>query len=110
MDREGERVRFVTEVTPVIQNMLHIPAFAILSILWLSVLKTCQTDRGKRLIFVLLLATAFGIVNELIQMGVPGRYAGTLDLCLNTVGVLTGVLIYSALERGNPGIARGFHL
>jgi VanZ family protein len=55
---------------------------------------------------VLILSIGFGILNEFIQMAIPGRYAGTTDLGLNTIGALTGVLIYSWLERGKVGFFR----
>jgi hypothetical protein len=99
MDQEIEGLNFIIGLEPSIQNLLHIPAYAILSILLLQVL-------GKRLLLVIVVTIVFGIVNELIQLAIPGRYPSVIDVGLNIVGVVGGMLLYLWLERSRPGPIR----
>jgi VanZ family protein len=92
MDQEIDGLNFIIGLQPSIQNLLHIPAYAILSILLLQVL-------GKRLLLVIVVTIAFGIVNELIQLAIPGRCFGLLDIGLNTIGALVGIFLFRTFER-----------
>jgi glycopeptide antibiotics resistance protein len=98
MDREIEGLNFIIGLNPSIQNLLHVPAYAILSILWLQVVGG-HMDRRKRLLLAFSVSIGFGIFNELIQLAVPRRYPSIVDICSNTIGALGGVLLYLILER-----------
>ena len=80
--------------------------FAILAILWLQISKQYEIEGKKRIVLILLLSFGFGILNELIQLTIPGRYAGILDMGLNTIGVLCGIALYVLLEKSKPGLLR----
>lgn len=99
MDREIEGLNFIIGLQPSIQNLLHIPAYAILSILLLQVL-------GKRLMLVIVGAIVFGMINEWIQLAIPGRYPSMMDMVLNAAGSLVGIILYCKLEKGNMSLAK----
>ena len=79
---------------PSVQNLLHIPAFGILWGLLISLMR----DKGGTISGQVLLAAAIafgvGILMEIIQIPVPGRYASFMDVALNSMGILCGVLIF----------------
>jgi glycopeptide antibiotics resistance protein len=80
---------------PAIQNLVHIPLFGVLAWLWYRLLSA--RIKNDRLLFsaTFLLATGFGILDELHQLTVPGRYASLTDIALNTLGAGFAVwLIY----------------
>ena len=99
MDRDIEGLRFIIQLKPAIQNLLHIPMFAVLAILSLQVLDGFNVSGFWKFLIVACSAAAFGTINELVQLWVPGRYAGFLDMGLNVVGVLLGILIYVLSAR-----------
>ena len=71
---------------PAIQNLAHIPLFGVLAWLWDRLLN-CWIKNGQLLFsLVFLLATGIGILDELHQLTVPGRYASLTDIALNTLG------------------------
>jgi glycopeptide antibiotics resistance protein len=92
----GSIGRFSVEMglTPSVQNIFHIPMFAVLTILWLQFFKAKALRSLYKHILVIAAASLFGIVNELIQTFIPGRYAGVTDLSLNLVGIVLGTLIF----------------
>ena len=99
MDREIQGLNFIIGLKPTIQNLLHIPAYAILSILCIGLLKSCKIRRSTRIWLVIVSVVGFGVLNESVQMVVPGRYAGVMDMGLNTIGALAGILLYPILDR-----------
>ena len=106
MDRQVRGLQFAIDLKPAIQNMLHVPAFAILAILFLQVLNTYHIDGWKRNFMVLLSAVCFGIISEAIQIGIPGRYAGITDVGSNFIGAVVGILTYILAEKSRPGLIR----
>jgi VanZ family protein len=106
MDRDIEGLKFIIQLKPVIQNLLHVPMFALLAILFLQVLDSFDVPGFWKFLIVAFAAVAFGIFNELVQLWVPGRYAGLLDMGLNAIGVLLGILLYVFAARSRPNLLR----
>jgi hypothetical protein len=82
-------------IPPAIQNLAHIPLFGVLAWLWYLPLSACK--KHDRLLFstTFLLTTGFGIMDELHQLTVPGRYASLTDIALNTLGAGFAVWLIS---------------
>ena len=99
MDRDIQGLQFIIDLKPTIQNLLHIPAYTLLSILFLQIFQNYKIDGWRRNVLVLLGAGLIGILSEIIQIAVPGRYGGLMDIGLNFIGVIAGILIYSYVER-----------
>lgn len=96
----GKAVRFIADLDPQLQNLLHIPLFALLQYLWLRAL-AAQGARGVGLFAGSLLITlGYGVFDEFHQSFVPGRYASLTDLLLNLTGALVGVLVFRLAHRG----------
>lgn len=95
----GKAGRFMADIDPQLQNLLHLPLFALLQYLWLRGL-AARGVRGVRLFAGSLLITlGYGVFDEFHQYFVPGRYASLNDLLLNLTGALIGLLIYRLVRR-----------
>ena len=95
----GQSDTFLGFIPPTIQNLLHIPLFALLAWLWCRAL----TGADRRLAVVLALAGAisfaWSLSDEFHQLYVPGRYASLTDVTLNLLGVLIGLGIHAIQHR-----------
>jgi len=97
-DRSYLGVSSTTE--QILSNFAHIPAFALLALLWL---KTFNLN-GNRLLSNLLILSGlvlFAISTEFLQSFVPGRTASFMDLGLNVIGILSGFLIIRLFGKSN---------
>jgi VanZ family protein len=56
--------------------------------------KEYQALKRKQILTVFGFCCVFGILNEIIQMAIPGRFAGITDVALNITGSCMGILIY----------------
>ena len=106
MDREIDGLQFLLALKPVVQNLLHIPLFMLLSILLLQVLQNYKPLSWSRIILALILSCFIGIFNEYIQLFVPGRYPSIIDMGFNTLGAMLGIALYAKLERSGESLIR----
>jgi len=87
--------RFLAELKPQWQNLLHIPVYMILSFIWLH----CVSSPYERSMAVFLYANGYGIFNELVQMMIPGRFFSLLDMLLNGLGVVLGIMLFRCYTK-----------
>jgi glycopeptide antibiotics resistance protein len=106
MDREIEGLEFIFAIEPTLQNLLHIPVYMVLSILWLQVLQPHEMSGRRKVVLVFLLSSLIGIVTELVQTTVPGRYPSLLDTTFNFLGSILGIVLYYRLYRTNDSFIR----
>ena len=106
MDRPIEGLEFVFAIKPTFQNLLHIPVFMVLAILWLQVFQPYEMSVSKKLVLAIVLSSSIGILTECIQMAVPGRYPSALDATFNILGSIVGVALYHKLDRSRDSIVR----
>lgn len=84
---------FLLKLDPGIQNLLHIPMFALL--IWVLFAAYDLSFSGQLLVPSLVVTAAaigYGILLEAVQMFVPGRYASLDDMLFNALGVGIGLL------------------
>ena len=85
----------------VISNLGHIPAYGLLTFLWLKAFDRRKSKsrffKVNALIFISLLL--FAVSDEIHQSFVPGRSPSCIDVGLNITGILFGLGIFSAKGR-----------
>lgn len=77
---------------PGFDKLVHLVEYSILGFLWVKAL-------GKRIITVILLGIIYGVFDEIHQIFVPFREFSVLDILVDGVGVILGVLWRSLLRR-----------
>ncbi len=88
MDGGPGNIQFLTDLDPNLQNLLHIPLYGLLAYLWLRAFHALGLGLWQTIVLSLLITIGYGGFDEVHQSFVPGRYAGLLDICLNTTGAL----------------------
>ena len=86
---------FFAQINPGIQNLLHIPLFAGLTTLWILALMNYQILWKRVLSYSFFISWGYGLIDELHQFYVPGRYPGLIDVILNTLGIVTVLILFS---------------
>ncbi len=91
----GTSENLLSTVPSFFQNMLHLPAYGLLVLLWIATFKARRYQDSRAIWLSASLATAYGAGLELYQAYVPGRFPSWTDLILN----LMGILLFSAGYR-----------
>ena len=85
-------------ISPGLQNLLHVPAYAGLAILWLWAVPGRAGARAAWLAAAL--CAAYGAGLEFVQAFVPGRTGSILDVLLNAAGSAAGLLVMLVIPGG----------
>ena len=75
-----------------VQKVLHVVTYALLATLWMWTLAGIESV-PVRLALSLVLALGLGIALEWYQTTVPGRFGSVLDIALNAVGAVVGLIV-----------------
>ena len=75
----------IPRIPPPVQNMLHVPVFAILSMLLFLVFCEFQIDRLRSILLVILISQTVSILTESIQLFIPGRCPSFGDMGYNFI-------------------------
>lgn len=92
-------------VSPPAQNLLHVPAYAVLMVLAAGCLSPGFSARWAATGAVVLACAAYGTALEAAQRYIPGRTGSAPDALLNLAGVGLGVMLV-VLWRSAPRPAR----
>ncbi len=97
---------FLFEMRTHLFNLIHIPLFMVLAIIWLQIVRAYSLSAWKKISSALLFSIFISTVYELIQMAIPGRSASSMDIGYNLLGVLAGIFVCYKLERAKPSLMR----
>lgn len=98
----------IPRITPVVQNILHVPVFAILSITIFLIFSEYRIDLFKSIVFVILISQAVSIFTESIQLFIPGRCPSFRDISSNFIGTFIGVSLIFGMVKIKTAIGRSF--
>ena len=83
---------WLVEHTPkLVQKLMHLVCYAAMTAMFAWSLETIKSLTA-RLLLSLILALALGAALEWYQTKIPGRFGTILDVVLNTIGALLGLL------------------
>jgi hypothetical protein len=92
-------LKFLTELDPQWQNLLHVPLFGLLQWLWLRAMSQAGRTGGKAVLACGGISLGYGVFDEFHQMFIPGRYASLIDMALNLLGVVGATLLFGMWQR-----------
>jgi len=95
-------------VTPTIQNLLHVPVYGLLALLWIFTLRAYGAAEHRSILLAILLSAAYGGILECWQLWIPGRFASPMDFFLNVTGILLFAWIYKVSYQRSAVISDKF--
>ena len=96
--------RAISEASTIISNLLHIPVFTILSILFLKILRYFDLTKWQESSWTFVFCTLYGLIIEILQTFVPGRFFQLIDMGLNSIGAIIGITIYLVVKKSGKGM------
>ena len=95
-------VKAGSKADQILSNLAHIPAYGILTFMWLKSFNDFTRHKSRALIIgaVLVGLFLFSITDEIHQSFVPGRTASVMDVGLDLLGILIGLALSEAVLKG----------
>ena len=77
-----------------VANMLHVPAYGLLALMWIFTLRDHGVTEHRSMCVAFLVASGYGALTELHQAWIPGRFPSAFDIMLNVAGSLMFIWVY----------------
>ena len=106
MPDTGETGQGTAFISSTIQNVLHIPVYGLLGLLWIFTLRTRGFPENRSVWLAILLSSAYGGLMEIYQIWVPGRFPSAMDFFVNVAGILLFTLSYKQFKDGGKAKSR----
>jgi len=100
MPDTGDTGQVMGFVPSTIQNILHLPVYGLLGLLWILTLRTRGFPENRSVWLAILLSSAYGGLMEFYQIWVPGRVPSATDFLVNVGGILLFTLLYKQMKMG----------
>jgi VanZ like family len=94
---------------PIVQNALHIPAYAILTLVLRWALRAWMHSPNTAALGACAIASAYAVFDEWHQGFVPGRHSSLADVMLDLAGVALGIWLAAWLGSRAQAIASGMN-
>ena len=92
--KEENKVQIANKIEKVVRKFAHYTIYTIGGVLIMNYAYTTDKTKKQQTFGSLLFGAFYAVTDEVHQYFVPGRSARLFDVGLDTLGVLTGILIY----------------
>ncbi|MCF8092221.1 MAG: VanZ family protein [Desulfotignum sp.] len=90
---ESEKT-FRERVMSVVFNLMHVPMYGVLTLVSLHYFECIRFSRPVCAAVTALIAMSVGVLIEVLQIYVPGRYGSFSDIGLNATGIAGGMVLF----------------
>lgn len=94
-------------IETIIRKLAHYTIYAIGGFLIMNYAYTTEKTDKQKILYSITFGACYAISDELHQFFVPERSAKLLDVGIDTLGIITGVIIYFVLRKGLEKALRG---
>ena len=96
---ELEKKRLGEKMVKPIRKLAHFTIYMILGIAVMNYMNTYKMDNKRRIILTIIVGMLYATSDEIHQFFVPGRSAEVRDVCIDTLGVICGVIIATVVKN-----------
>ena len=91
---EGKTLEQQSAIETIIRKLAHYSIYALGGILILLHVNLYKIKTNKKVIISWLIGTAYAITDEIHQLFISGRSGEIRDVCIDSLGVITGIIIF----------------
>lgn len=96
---ENQKKEIVKKVNPIMRKIAHYTIYLIGGILLMFFISTIVQSEKKSVLYSVLIGFIYAITDEIHQMFMDGRTAKITDVFIDTLGVITGVIIFITVSK-----------
>ena len=97
---EGKKVELIENAQTVVRKLAHFSIYTVLGINLMGFINTYDKLKLKdKILITILVGIIYAISDEFHQMFLGGRTPAIGDVCIDSFGVLFGLLVYSVFSK-----------
>ena len=89
----SSKLYYVERLHPIIRKLAHFGVYTVVGFSIMGFMCTFNIRNIFKVIISFLVGATYAITDEIHQYFIPGRCASIRDICIDSVGVLTGIFI-----------------
>lgn len=91
---EQEKNDIVDKIDPIIRKLAHYTLYTIGGFLIINYIDELNSEKRKKIIYSIIIGALYAISDEIHQYFVPSRAAQIRDVCIDSLGIMTGTIMY----------------
>lgn len=96
---ENQKNEIVKKVNPIMRKIAHYTIYLVGGILIMFFISTIVQSEKRGVLYSALIGLIYAITDEIHQMFMDGRTAKITDVFIDTLGVITGIVIYLTIKK-----------
>lgn len=93
------RENLVDQIEPYIRKLAHFSEYGLGGVLFISLFLTYKWSEAKQIIISIICGAWYAGIDEIHQLFIPDRNGSIKDVCIDTLGVATGVCTMMLLYK-----------
>ncbi len=94
-----ENELLIQKTEKVIRKLAHYTIYTIGGFLIMNYAYTTNLKTKEKILYSIAFGAGYAVTDELHQFFMPGRSARLFDVCIDTLGVITGIGIYTVMRK-----------
>ncbi len=90
---QEEKEQIAGKTEKIIRKVAHFSIYTVVGLLLMGLLSTYKIKENWRMILSILLGMIYAASDEIHQSFIPGRSPKITDVCIDTLGVILGILL-----------------
>ncbi len=99
---ESEQKILIEKTDFIIRKCAHFSLYALGGVLIYNYINTYYVKQNKKICISIILGIIFAITDEFHQFFISGRSAQILDVCIDSLGIVVGVILIKLLKKQKP--------
>lgn len=89
----SRKIYYIEKLHPIIRKLAHFSIYTVVGFSIMGFMCTFDIKNIIKFITSFCIGASYAVFDEIHQYFIPGRSAQILDVCIDTLGVLTGIFI-----------------
>lgn len=96
---EAEQLALIEKTDYIVRKLAHFSIYLLGGILIYNYIKTFDLKTNKKIIISIMIGVLYATFDEFHQYFVAERSAQILDVCIDSLGIITGVILISLTKK-----------
>lgn len=96
---EKKNETIIKDTEKVIRKLAHYTIYTVGGMLIINFANTTEKARKKQILYSIMFGLTYAITDEIHQYFISNRSARIFDVSIDTLGIITGILIYSVIKK-----------
>lgn len=96
---QDETTKLIENTDYIVRKLAHFSIYILGGILILNYINTFKGKANKKIVISIIIGVLYAMLDEFHQYFISGRSAQVLDICIDSLGVITGVSLINIIEK-----------